>query len=130
MLRLKVVKDRLAAAANRAGRLTQEVTLVTVSKNFVASDIRPLLHEGQRVFGENRVQEAMGKWPALKDDYRDVELHLIGPLQSNKTAEAVSLFDVIQTVDREKIATAISTETKKQNRKNEMKGGERYKLVI
>jgi hypothetical protein len=74
------------------------------------------LDAGQRVFGENRVQEAQGKWPALKADYPGIELHLIGPLQSNKAGEAVALFDVIQTIDREKIAAALAAEMKKQGR--------------
>ena len=90
--------------------------LVAVSKTFDAPDIRPVLEAGQRVFGENRVQEAQGKWPELKADYPDVELHLIGPLQSNKAAEAVALFDVIETVDREKIAAALAAEMKKKGR--------------
>ena len=75
-----------------------------------------MISAGARIFGENRVQEAHEKWPALKQEYPDLELHLIGPLQSNKTAEAVGLFDCIQTVDREKIARAIAREMKKQNR--------------
>ncbi len=76
----------------------------------------PVIEAGQRVFGENRVQEAQMKWPYLRSDFPDIELHLIGPLQSNKTQEAVALFDVIETVDREKIAAASSLEMKKQNR--------------
>ncbi|MEM7290867.1 MAG: YggS family pyridoxal phosphate-dependent enzyme, partial [Pseudomonadota bacterium] len=91
--------------------------LVTVSKTFDADAIRPVLEAGARVFGENRVQEAQGKWPWLREKYDGIELHLIGPLQSNKTADAVALFDCIQSVDREKIAKTISAEMKKQRRK-------------
>lgn len=98
-------------------RKPDAVTIIAVSKTFDANEIRPALIEGQRVYGENRVQEAQGKWPELKQDFNDVELHLIGPLQSNKAGDAVALFDVIHTVDREKIASALAKEMKKQNRK-------------
>lgn len=114
--RLKHVKAALQHAASDAGRPDDCVTLVAVSKTFPADDIRPVLAAGQRIFGENRVQEAKEKWPALKADYPDTELHLIGPLQSNKTSEAVALFDVIQTVDREKIARTIAEECARQGR--------------
>ena len=114
--RLQIVRDIIAAQAKSAKRPDGSVILVAVSKTFDADEIRPLLEQGQRVFGENRVQEAMGKWPALRSDYAGVELHLIGPLQSNKAGEAVALFDVIQTVDREKIAAALASEMKKQGR--------------
>ena len=87
-------------------------SLVAVSKTFDAEHIRPVIAAGQRIFGENRVQEAQGKWPELKQETGDLELHLIGPLQSNKAADAVALFDVIETVDREKIARALSDEAK------------------
>jgi PLP dependent protein len=97
-------------------RVGDRATLVAVSKTYSASDIDPVLKAGQRVFGENRVQEAQGKWPALRSTYEGVELHLIGPLQSNKAAEAVALFDVIQTVDRLKIAEALAKEMKKSGR--------------
>ena len=90
--------------------------LVTVSKTFDAETIDPVLAAGARVFGENRVQEAQGKWPKLREKYADVELHLIGPLQSNKADDAVQLFDVIQTIDREKIAKAVKKEMEKQNK--------------
>lgn len=105
---LAAVKARIADACDRAGRAAGDVVLVAVSKTFAADAIRPALAAGQRVFGENRVQEAEGKWPALRDAFPDVELHLIGPLQSNKTKAAVALFDVIQTVDRERIARRIA----------------------
>ena len=90
--------------------------LVVVSKTFDAETIRPVINAGGRVFGENRMQEAQGKWPGLKADNRNIELHLIGPLQSNKAADAVELFDCIQTIDREKIANSIAGEMKKQNK--------------
>jgi PLP dependent protein len=98
-------------------RIPAGVKLVAVSKTYFAADIEPVLKQGQTVFGENRVQEAYEKWPALRQHYPDIELHLIGPLQSNKAAEAVGLFDVIQTVDREKIAIALAKEAAKQARK-------------
>jgi PLP dependent protein len=97
-------------------QIPANVKLVAVSKTYFAPDIVPVLEAGQRVFGENRVQEAREKWPELRAGYTDIELHLIGPLQSNKVAEAVALFDVIQTVDRIKIAEALSKECRKQNR--------------
>ena len=114
--RLNEVKGRIAEAARDAGRAPGDIELIAVSKTFDADAIRPVLEEGHRVFGENRVQEAQGKWPDLKDEFPGVELHLIGPLQSNKTKEAVALFDVIQTVDREKIARTLAAEMKKQDK--------------
>lgn len=113
---LAEVKAKIAAAVRAAGRDAGSVSLVAVSKTFGADAIRPVLAAGQRVFGENRVQEAMAKWPALKEEFPDVELHLIGPLQSNKAKEAVALFDVIESVDREKIAAELAREMKKQGR--------------
>ena len=104
------------AYQNVKSRIKAPVQLVAVSKTYRASDIRPILYAGQRRFGENRVQETGEKWPALRVDYPDVELHLIGPLQSNKAAEAVKLFDVIQTVDRPKIAQALAKECRAQNK--------------
>lgn len=98
------------------------VQLVAVSKTFEADAIRPLLAAGHRVFGENRVQEAKGKWPGLREEFSGIELHVIGPLQSNKAGEAVALFDVIQTVDRPKIAEALAKEMQKQ--------GKRPKLLV
>ena len=114
--RLADVRSRIAKAAKEAGRQPDTVTLVAVSKTFDAEAIRPAIAAGQRVFGENRVQEAQGKWPELRGETAGIELHLIGPLQSNKAAEAVALFDVIETVDREKIARAIAAEMRKQGR--------------
>ncbi|RUZ83603.1 YggS family pyridoxal phosphate-dependent enzyme, partial [Mesorhizobium sp. M7A.F.Ca.US.003.02.2.1] len=109
-------KAKIAAAEREAGREAGAVTLVAVSKTFDAADIGPVIEAGQRVFGENRVQEAQAKWPDLKDAFPDIELHLIGPLQSNKAREAVALFDVIETVDREKIAAELAKEIAKQGR--------------
>jgi pyridoxal phosphate enzyme (YggS family) len=114
--RLTEVRQRIARAARAADRKPEDVTLVCVSKTFDADDIRPVLDAGQRVFGENRVQEAMEKWPALRQSYPGLQLHLIGPLQSNKAHEAVALFDVIETIDREKIAKAIAHEIQKAER--------------
>ncbi|RWA68122.1 YggS family pyridoxal phosphate-dependent enzyme [Mesorhizobium sp. M1C.F.Ca.ET.193.01.1.1] len=113
---LLAVKARIAKAEREAGREPGAVTLVAVSKTFAADDIGPVIEAGQRVFGENRVQEAQGKWPALKEAFPDIELHLIGPLQSNKAREAVTLFDVIETVDREKIAAELAKEIARQGR--------------
>ena len=110
------VKARIAAAEREAGRDAGAVTLVAVSKTFDAADIQPVIEAGQRVFGENRVQEAQGKWPDLKQAFADIELHLIGPLQSNKAKEAVALFDVIETVDRDKIAAEFAKEIARQGR--------------
>jgi PLP dependent protein len=110
------VKARIAAVEQEAGREAGVVTLVAVSKTFDAADIQPVIEAGQRVFGENRVQEAQGKWPPLKEAFPDIELHLIGPLQSNKAKEAVALFDVIETVDREKIAAELAKEMVRQDR--------------
>ena len=114
--RLQNVRAAIAAATKAAKRPPNSVTLVAVSKTFDAAEIRPTLEAGQRIFGENRVQEATGKWPQLRAEFDGIELHLIGPLQSNKAAEAVALFDVIQTVDREKIAVALAAEMKKQDK--------------
>jgi len=108
--RLAAVRERIAAAAREASRDPADVTLVAVSKTFDSVHIRPVLEAGQRVFGENRVQEAKGKWPALRQEFAGIELHLIGPLQSNKARDAVELFDVIHTVDRPKIAHALAAE--------------------
>lgn len=108
------ITQELEAQAKNSGRNTPQ--LVVVSKTFDGDQIAPVIHAGARVFGENRVQEAQGKWPALKTLASDIELHLIGPLQSNKASDAVSLFDCIQTIDREKIANAIANEMRKQQK--------------
>jgi pyridoxal phosphate enzyme (YggS family) len=114
---LAEIRAAITRAERDARRASGSVTLVAVSKTFDAEAIRPVLAAGQRVFGENRVQEAQGKWPGLREDFAGVELHLIGPLQSNKAREAVALFDVIQTVDREKIAVALKGECEAQGRR-------------
>ncbi len=114
--RLGAVREKMARAEDEAGRPTGSVTLVAVTKTFGPEDVRPVIAAGQRVFGENRVQEAQGKWPALKEEFPEIELHLIGPLQSNKAKEAVALFDVIETVDREKIAAELAKEIARQGR--------------
>ena len=110
------VRRRISDAAKASGRPESDITLIAVSKTFGPEHIKPILDAGQEVFGENRVQEAKSKWPALTASYPQSKLHLIGPLQSNKAAEAVSLFDVIHTVDRPKLATVLAAEMKKQNR--------------
>ncbi len=117
---LAATKEKLAAAASGVGRDVRDVTLIAVSKTFVAEDIRPVLEAGHRHFGENRVQEAFGKWPGLRQEYPDVTLHLIGPLQSNKAREAVELFDVIHTVDRPKIARALAKEMERQGKRPQL----------
>ena len=113
---LGAVKAKIAAAERAASRDQGVVTLVAVSKTFDAAFIHPVIEAGQRVFGENRVQEAQGKWPALKAEYPDIELHLIGPLQSNKTKEAVALFDTIHTLDRTKLADSMKAEIERSGR--------------
>ena len=108
------MSDSLTNWRNIKQQISGRAQLVAVSKTFGADEIRPILDAGQRLFGENRVQEAQSKWHDLRRHYPDVKLHLIGPLQSNKAADAVTLFDVIQTVDRPKIAKALAAEMKKQ----------------
>ncbi|MCC6949368.1 MAG: YggS family pyridoxal phosphate-dependent enzyme [Bradyrhizobiaceae bacterium] len=115
--RLAAVRAEIEKACREAGRDPASVTLVAVSKTFGADAIQPVLAAGQRVFGENRVQEAKAKWPALREEFPGVELHLVGPLQSNKAKEAVALFDVIHTVDRPKIAEVLAAEIAKQGRR-------------
>ncbi len=115
--RLANVHQHIAAAARSAGRDPATVTLVAVSKTHGADMVREMLQAGQRVFGENRVQEAEEKFPALKAEYPDLELHLIGPLQTNKARDAVALFDVIQSVDRERIAGALAKEMERLGRR-------------
>jgi hypothetical protein len=117
---LASIRASIAAAAREAGRDPAGVTLIAVSKTFEAADIAPVIAAGQRVFGENRVQEAQKKWPALKAATSGIALHLIGPLQSNKARDAVELFDCIHTIDREKIARAIAAEMQRQNRRLEL----------
>ena len=114
---LAAVRARIAAAAREARRDPASVHLIAVTKTFGAEDIAPVLDAGHRLFGENRVQEAKAKWPALRDRYPGIDLHLIGPLQSNKTREAVELFDAIHTIDRPKIAEAIAAEMARQGKR-------------
>lgn len=107
---LAAVQAAISAAAKRAGRATDDVILVAISKIHREDRILPALAAGHRIFGENRVQEAAAKWPALKDRYPDIELHLVGPLQTNKVKQALALFDVIETLDRPKLAHALAAE--------------------
>ncbi len=118
--RLRDIKARIAEAARGQGRDPGAVTLIAVSKTFEADAIRPVIAAGQRHFGENRVQEAKAKWPALRAETPGIILHLIGPLQSNKTKEAVELFDAIHSIDREKIARAVAEEMKRQGRQPQL----------
>jgi len=110
---LDEVNVRIEEASKRFGPISADAPkpkLIAVSKTFDAQDIEPVLQAGQKHFGENRVQEAQGKWPALKEQFGDITLHLIGPLQTNKVKDAVALFDVIHSVDREKLARALAKE--------------------
>lgn len=104
------VRGRIRAAAEAAGRDADAVSLVAVSKAHDAARVEPALAAGHRCFGENRVQEASAKWPALRERYSGVALHLVGPLQTNKVRDALALFDVIETVDRPKLAEALARE--------------------
>lgn len=110
------VKAEIARAEKDHGRKPGSVALVAVSKTMPAERIRPALIAGQRVFGENRVQEGKEKWPGLRADFPGIELHLIGPLQTNKVKEAVALFDVIETLDREKLAVELAKEIARAGR--------------
>jgi len=112
----RAVTAEITRAARDVERKPADVSLVAVSKTFPAEDIAPLIAAGQKVFGENKVQEAKAKWPALRETCPGLELHLIGPLQSNKAREAVELFDVIETVDRPKIAEALAHEIARSGR--------------
>lgn len=114
---LRAVRAEIAAAAEAAQRSASEVTLVAVSKTKPAEAVARAIAAGQRVFGENRVQEAEAKWPALREAHPDVRLHLIGPLQTNKIKKAVALFDVIETVDRPKLARALAREMEVSGRR-------------
>jgi len=114
---LAAIRERIARAHARFGAPPDRVELVAVSKTFPSEAVEPFLTAGQRVFGENRVQEARDKWPGLRAVYPDIELHLIGPLQTNKVREAVALFDVIETVDREKLASMLAAEMRHAGRK-------------
>ena len=114
--RLAAVKREIAAACVEAGRDPATVTLIAVTKTFDADAIRPVIAAGHRVFGENRVQEAKAKWPPLKTEHPGLELHMIGPLQSNKVREAVALFDAIHSVDRPSLCAALAKEIERQGR--------------
>ena len=114
---LAAVRTRIAAAAKIVGRSPESVVLVAVSKTQSAEHVTAALAAGQRIFGENRVQEATAKWPDLKRAWPQAELHLIGPLQTNKAREAVALFDVIETVDRPKLARVLTAEMSRSGRR-------------
>lgn len=114
--RLADVSARIARACRDAQRDVASVTLIAVSKTFSADAIEPVIEVGHRVFGENRVQEARSKWPGLQAKHQGLELHLIGPLQSNKTKDAVALFDAIHSVDRDSLCEALAREIGKQGR--------------
>jgi pyridoxal phosphate enzyme (YggS family) len=115
--RLEAVKAWIAKAAALAGRRSGDVTLIAVSKTQPADAILPLIEAGQTVFGENRVQEAQGKWPALREAHPEIELHLIGSLQSNKAEDAVALFDAIHSVDRLSLVEALAKAMDKAGRR-------------
>ena len=114
------MEQEIARACKEARRDPASVTLIAVSKTFEADAITPVIKAGQRVFGENRVQEAKAKWPGLMSDYPGIALHLIGPLQSNKAKEAVALFDAIHSVDRSSICEALAKEINSQNKRPEL----------
>lgn len=118
--RLAAVKTRIVEVCQSVGRNPSSVSLIAVSKTFSADDIRPLLQAGHTRFGENRVQESQAKWPDLKSEFPGIDLHLIGPLQSNKAKEAVALFDCLHTIDRLKIAEAVAAEMAKQSKSLEL----------
>lgn len=108
--RLRLVREEISLACEAAKRAPGAVNLIAVSKTMPAGVIADAIEAGQRLFGENRIQEAHGKWPDLRAHHRDIELHLIGPLQTNKVKEAVALFDVIETLDRPKLARVLAEE--------------------
>ena len=116
---LRAVRERIAGAARESRREAPDVSLIAVSKTHGAERIAPALDAGHRIFGENRVQEAEAKWPPLRQAFPSVELHLIGPLQTNKAKAAVALFDVIQTVDRPKLAGILSDEMSRTGQRRE-----------
>src|SRR5579872_404801 len=132
---LAAVNADIAAACAEAGRDPATVTLIAISKMFAGDEIAPVIAAGQRVFGENRVQEAKAKWPPLMAKHPDLELHLVGALQSNKAKEAVALFDAIHSLDRERLAAALAKEIAAQVRKPSLfieinTGGEPQKAGI
>ena len=113
---LIAVRHEIDTACRDAGRPAGSVTLLAVSKTYDAEAIEPVIAAGQRAFGENRVQEAIAKWPPLRERYPGLELHLIGPLQSNKARDAIALFDAIHAVDRPSLCAALAKEIQKQGR--------------
>ena len=113
---LSAVRREIAQTCATASRRPEEVTLIAVSKTFAADAILPVIAAGQRVFGENRVQEALAKWPPLRETHPGLALHLIGPLQSNKAREAVSLFDAIHSIDRPSVCRTLAKEIERQGR--------------
>jgi len=115
--RLAAVQDAIRRSARLAGRSPDDVALIAISKTHPAEAIVPLIEAGQRVFGENRVQEAQGKWPALRTLYPDIRLHLVGQLQSNKAADAVALFDAIHSIDRMSVAETLAKAMVQQGRR-------------
>ena len=117
--KFQTVREKMATAANKSERSPTDITLVAVSKKQPEARIDAALEAGQRVFGENRVQEAMTRWQVRRPIHPDLRLHLIGPLQTNKAAEAVALFDVIESLDREKLARVLAAEMQKQTRQLE-----------
>ena len=132
---LATVAGKITNAAMTVGRDPSSISLVAVSKSHPKSAAAAALVSGQRVFGENRVQEAQEKWPSLKVEYPDAVIHLIGPLQTNKTADAVALFDVIQTLDREKLALTLAKEMERLDRRPDLfiqinTGGEPQKAGV
>jgi hypothetical protein len=114
---LVAVRERIAVAARTADRTPESVTLVAVSKTHPAASVRHALMAGHRVFGENRVQEAQAKYPELREEFPDLALHLIGPLQTNKVRDAVALFDVIESIDRLRLAQALASEMERSGRR-------------
>ncbi|WP_407673795.1 YggS family pyridoxal phosphate-dependent enzyme [Parasphingorhabdus litoris] len=114
---LNAVQEQMAKAAKLAQRTVDDVRLIAISKTRSADDIRPLLDTGHRLFGENRVQEAAAKWPGLRDEYDNVELHLVGQLQSNKAEDAVALFDAIHSLDRPSLIKALAKAMDKLDRR-------------
>jgi len=114
------IKNRADTSATSIGRLTSDISLIAVSKVQPNERVEAVLDQGHRVFGENKVQEAAGKWPNFRKTYSDIIVHLIGPLQTNKIKQALDVFDVIQTIDREKLAKKISTEIQKRGNSPDM----------
>ncbi len=114
---LQATQDTIAKAAKIADRAADDVELIAISKTRSAGEIRPVLEAGHRSFGENRVQEAADKWPALRAEFPDLRLHMVGQLQSNKAGQAVALFDTIHSVDRPSLVKALAKEMEKQDRR-------------